>query len=137
MGKLVARAKDLPLKEFYRQYQKLLMESLKLNVTPKKNANVLQHMMGYFKEQVSADEKTELLELIEAYRKGYIPLIVPITLIQHYVRKQDQPYLKQQVYLSPHPFWRIECEAASGSTSAHRRSSRCSRRTVRPGARAR
>ena len=103
MGKLVARAKDLPLKEFYRQYQKLLMESLKLNVTPKKNANVLQHMMGYFKEQLSADEKTELLELIEAYRKGYIPLIVPITLIQHYVRKQDQPYLKQQVYLSPHP----------------------------------
>jgi len=103
MGKLVAQAKDLPLKEFYWRYQKLLMESLKLNVTPKKNANVLQHMMGYFKEQLSADEKTELLEVIEAYQKGYVPFIVPITLIQHYVRKYDQPYLKQQVYLSPHP----------------------------------
>ena len=103
MGKLVAQAKDLPLKEFYWQYQKLLMESLKLNATPKKNANVLQHMMGYFKEQLSADEKKELLEVIEVYRKGYTPLTVPITLIQHYVRKYDQPYLKQQVYLNPHP----------------------------------
>jgi uncharacterized protein YbgA (DUF1722 family) len=103
MGKLVAQAKDLPLKEFYWQYQKLLMESLKLNATPKKNANVLQHMMGYFKEQLSADEKKELLEVIEVYRKGYTPLIVPTTLIQHYVRKYDQPYLKEQIYLNPHP----------------------------------
>jgi len=59
--------------------------------------------MGYFKEQLSADEKRELLEVIDYYRQEYIPLIVPITLIQHYVRKYDQPYLKQQVYLNPHP----------------------------------
>jgi len=103
MGKLVARAKDLPLKEFYWQYQTLLMESLKLNATPKKNANVLQHMMGYFKEQLSADEKKELLEVIEVYRKCHTPLIVPITLVQHYVRKYDQSYLKEQIYLNPHP----------------------------------
>jgi len=68
MGKLVAQAKDLPLKEFYRQYQTLLMESLELKTTPKKNANILQHMMGYFKEQLSADEKQELLEVIDHYR---------------------------------------------------------------------
>ena len=103
MGKLVARAKDLTLKELYRQYQTLLTESLELKTTPKKNANVLQHMMGYFKEQLSADEKQELLEVIDHYRQEYIPLIVPITLIQHYVRKYNQPYLKQQVYLNPHP----------------------------------
>jgi len=103
MGKLVARAKDFPLKELYRQYQTLLTESLELKTTPKKNANVLQHMMGYFKEQLSADEKQELLEVIDHYRQEYIPLIVPITLIQHYVRKYNQPYLKQQVYLNPHP----------------------------------
>ena len=103
MGKLVASAKDLPLKELYRQYQTLLMESLELKTTPKKNANVLQHMVGYFREQLSADEKQELLEVIDHYRQEYIPLIVPITLIQHYVRKYDQPYLKQQVYLNPHP----------------------------------
>jgi uncharacterized protein YbgA (DUF1722 family) len=60
-------------------------------------------MMGYFKEQLSSDEKQELLEVIDLHRQEYIPLIVPITLINHYVRKYDQPYLKQQVYLNPHP----------------------------------
>jgi uncharacterized protein YbgA (DUF1722 family) len=103
MGKLVAQAGDLPLKELYHQYQTLLIKSLELKTTSKKNANVLQHMMGYFKEQLSSDEKQELLEVIDHYRKGYIPLVVPITLISHYVRKYDQPYLKQQVYLNPHP----------------------------------
>jgi uncharacterized protein YbgA (DUF1722 family) len=103
IGNLVARAKDLSLKELYQKYQTLLLESLELMTTPKKNANVLQHMMGYSKEQLSSDEKLELLEVIDFYRKGYTPLIVPITLINHYVRKHDQPYLKQQVYLNPHP----------------------------------
>jgi len=103
MGKLVAKAKDLPLKELYQKYQTLLMESLYLKTSPKKNANVLQHMMGYFKEQLSSDEKQELLEVIDLYRKEIIPLIVPITLINHYVQKYDQPYLKKQIYLNPHP----------------------------------
>jgi uncharacterized protein YbgA (DUF1722 family)/uncharacterized protein YbbK (DUF523 family) len=103
MGKLVAKAKELPIRELYQQYQTILMEALQLKATPKKHANVLQHMMGYFKEQLSADEKQELLEVINYYRQEYIPLIVPITLIQHYVRKYDQPYLKEQVYLNPHP----------------------------------
>jgi uncharacterized protein YbgA (DUF1722 family)/uncharacterized protein YbbK (DUF523 family) len=103
MGQMVARAKDLPLKELYRQYQALLMESLLLKTTPKKNSNVLSHMMGYFREQLSSDEKQELLEMIDHYRQGYIPLIVPITLISHYVRKYNQSYLKQQIYLNPHP----------------------------------
>jgi len=103
MGKLVAQAKDIPLKNLYQQYQNILMEALQLKTTPKKNANVLMHMMGYFKEQLSSDEKQELLEVIENYREEYIPLIVPTTLINHYVRKYDQPYLKQQVYLNPHP----------------------------------
>jgi uncharacterized protein YbgA (DUF1722 family)/uncharacterized protein YbbK (DUF523 family) len=103
MGKLVAKAKDLPLKELYQKYQTLLMESLELKTTPKKNANVLQHMIGYFREQLTSDEKQELLEVIDHYRQEYIPLIVPITLIQHYVRKYDQPYLKKQIFLNPHP----------------------------------
>jgi uncharacterized protein YbgA (DUF1722 family)/uncharacterized protein YbbK (DUF523 family) len=103
MGKLVAKAKEVPIKELYQQYQAILMEALRLKTTPKKNTNVLQHMMGYFKEQLSSDEKKELLEVIDRYKQGYIPLIVPITLIQHYVRKYNQPYLRQQVYLNPYP----------------------------------
>ena len=103
VGKLVAKAKEIPLKGLFQQYQTLLMEALRSKTTPKKNANVLMHMMGYFKEQLSSDEKQELLEVIEHYRQEYIPLIVPMTLMNHYVRKYDQPYLKQQVYLNPHP----------------------------------
>jgi len=103
LGKLVAAAKSISPKQLYPQYQALFMEALKLKTTVKKNINVLQHMMGYFKKQLSADEKHELLETFDQYREGYIPLIVPLTLIKHYVRKYDQPYLKQQVYLNPHP----------------------------------
>ena len=103
MGKLVAKAKGIPLKDLFQQYQTILMEALQLKATPKKNANVLMHIMGYFKEELSSDEKKELLEVIDNYRQEYIPLMVPITLINHYVRKYNQPYLKQQVYLNPHP----------------------------------
>jgi uncharacterized protein YbgA (DUF1722 family)/uncharacterized protein YbbK (DUF523 family) len=103
MGKLVAQAKDLSLKQLYQEYQALLMEALKLKATPKKNASVLQHTMGYFKGRLSFDEQKELLEAIGRYREGYIPLIIPVTLINHYVRKHDEPYLRQQVYLNAHP----------------------------------
>jgi uncharacterized protein YbgA (DUF1722 family)/uncharacterized protein YbbK (DUF523 family) len=103
MGKLVARAKEIPLKELYQQYQKLFLEALRLKSTHKKNANVLTHILGYFKEYLSGDEKQELLEIIDLYRQGTVPLIVPITLVNHYVRKYNQPYLKEQYYLHPHP----------------------------------
>jgi len=103
MGKLVAGAKSLPAKELYGQYETLLMDALKLKATARKNTNVLNHMTGYFKKQLSHDEKQELLEIIEQYRLGYIPLIVPITLINHYTRKFREEYLGKQFYLKPHP----------------------------------
>ncbi len=103
MGKLVARAKEIPLKDLYEEYQKLFMEALRLKSTPKKNANILTHILGYFKKLLSADEKQELLEIIDLYRQETIPLIVPTTLVNHYVRKYDQPYLREQYYLHPHP----------------------------------
>jgi len=103
MGRLVGQAKAFALGELYQSYQRLLLEALRLKTTIKKNANVLQHMMGYFKKELSADEKQELLEIIGLYREAYVPLIVPITLMNHYIRKYDQPYLKEQYYLQPHP----------------------------------
>ena len=60
-------------------------------------------MIGYFKKNLSSAEKEELLQIINDYRQGYIPLIVPITLLNHFVRKYDQPYLQRQYYLDPHP----------------------------------
>jgi len=103
MGRLVAQAKDLKIDEVYARYEFLLMEASRLLATVKKHTNVLQHMMGYFKKQLGPDEKQELLEVIGAYHDEFIPLIVPITLFRHYVRKYDQAYLRDQVYLSPHP----------------------------------
>lgn len=104
MGKLVAAPKDIAVQDLFGQYESLLMEALRLKTTPKKNVDVLQHMMGYFKKQLSADEKKELLEMIDRYQKGLLPLLVPLTLIIHYVRKYDQPYLRKQIYLNPYPF---------------------------------
>ena len=103
LGRLVADGKALLEEELFREYQSLLMDALKLSATIKKNVNVLQHLMGYFKRQLTADEKQEVLEVIEHYHQGHFPLIVPITLINHYVRKYEQPYLKLQYYLNPHP----------------------------------
>jgi uncharacterized protein YbgA (DUF1722 family)/uncharacterized protein YbbK (DUF523 family) len=103
MGRLVAQGKALNTSEALGRYQTLLMEALALRATVKKHVNVLQHMMGYFKKVLSADEKKELLEIIENYYREQVPLIVPITLINHYVRKYDEDYLAGQYYLNPHP----------------------------------
>ncbi len=103
MGKLVANQRSMPREELLDKYQVLLLEYLSLKGTPKKHVNVLQHMLGYFKKQLTADEKTELLEIIGDYQRGYIPLIVPVSLLRHYVRKYEQSYLQRQVYLNSHP----------------------------------
>lgn len=103
LGRFIARARDLPLNELLEKYQAELLEVLKLKTTPKKNANVLMHVMGYFKEQLSSDEKKELLDAIELHRNGTAPVLVPITLVNHYVRKYRDPYLLKQYYLNPHP----------------------------------
>lgn len=103
MGKLVARAGEIDIEALYRAYLELLMKGLRLKSTVAKQVNVMQHVLGYFKKDLSADEKQEMLEVIAGYRHGQTPLIVPITLLNHYVRKYRQPYLQQQVYLNPHP----------------------------------
>jgi uncharacterized protein YbgA (DUF1722 family) len=103
LGRLVAGGKGVPPRQLFESYGRQWMEALKLRATPKKNANVLAHMAGYFKNQLSPEERAELAEVVDSYRKELIPLIVPVTLIKHYVRKYDQPYLKSQCYLNPHP----------------------------------
>lgn len=103
LGKLVAEQKNYSPEKLRIEYISTLMEGLKLIATIKKNTNVLQHIAGYFKDKLSAAGKAELQELINNYHKGLIPLIVPVTLLNHYVRKYDDAYLKRQVYLHPHP----------------------------------
>ena len=103
MGRFVANSGKRPGKIFYQRYAELLMTSLKYKSRPRKNSNVLMHALGYFKKTLSSDEKQEMIQVIDAHRLGLTPLIVPITLLNHYVRKYDQPYLKEQVFLNPHP----------------------------------
>jgi uncharacterized protein YbgA (DUF1722 family)/uncharacterized protein YbbK (DUF523 family) len=103
MGRLVAWAGQVTPGELYDEYQRLLMKAVRLPATPAKHVNVLQHALGYFKRQLSADEKQEMLELFVQYRQAVVPLSVPITLLNHYVRKYRPPYLDEQVYLHPHP----------------------------------
>ncbi len=102
LGKIVAHVKieDTGTMD---TYCVTLVEALRLIATVAKNTNVLQHIMGYFKKDLEHAEKEELLEIIDRYRRGFIPLIVPVTLLNHYVLKYDHPYLKNQYYLNPHP----------------------------------
>ena len=103
LGRIVAKAGTLESDELITIYQGNLMAAMRLKPTIKKHVNVLTHMMGYFKKQISSDEKQELLQVIEDYRQHHVPLIVPITLMNHYVRKFNDTYLKEQYYLKPHP----------------------------------
>lgn len=103
MGKMIAQAGKLDHNELIGQYQESLMAAMRLKPTIKKHVNVLMHMMGYFKKLISADEKQELLSVINQFHECIVPLIVPITLLNHYIRKFNEPYLNKQYYLNPHP----------------------------------
>ena len=102
MGRLVANTSKRDA-GVYQSYEELLLRAMRLPATPPKHVNVLQHAMGYLKKQLSAEEKRELLDIISSFRRQEIPLIVPVTLLNHYVRKYQITYLAQQTYLNPHP----------------------------------
>lgn len=103
LGKLVAAAKRARRDELHASYLRMLFEGLRFPATIRKNTHVLQHVAGYFKDRLSADKKQELQGVITNYRRELVPLIVPITLLQHYVRKYGAEHLKQQTYLNPDP----------------------------------
>jgi uncharacterized protein YbbK (DUF523 family)/uncharacterized protein YbgA (DUF1722 family) len=107
IGRLVAfhtgQKKEISRQELFSRYEELLLTGLTMHATAKKNTNVLQHIMGYFKKELSPAEKAELQDVITSYHDHLVPLIVPITLLRHYVNKYEKQYLKGQAYLSPHP----------------------------------
>ena len=103
LGKLVASGKSLKPSELKDNYANIFMEALTLKSTPKKNTDVLLHMMGFLKKVLYKGEKEDILNTIEDYRKELLPLIVPVTLVRHQVKKHNIEYLLDQVYLNPHP----------------------------------
>jgi uncharacterized protein YbgA (DUF1722 family) len=103
LGRIVANARAIDRATLAGEYERGFMAALARLATPERHANVLQHMLGYFKTTLDRAERAELLDTIEEHRRGDVPLIVPMTLFRHHLRRHDVSYLKGQTYLEPHP----------------------------------
>jgi len=103
LGRMVAGARGLSREVLEQRYIDGFMQALAQLATARLHTNVLQHMAGYFKDRVDAASKRELAETITDYRDGLVPLVVPLTLLRHYVRRFEVAYLAGQTYLQPHP----------------------------------
>jgi len=103
LGRVVAGAGRLPRQELREQYERRFMAALRLVATPKRHANVLMHMAGHLKKLLDAGSRRELMESIDEYRRGLVPVVVPLTLVRHHVRVHGVEYLRGQTYLEPHP----------------------------------
>jgi uncharacterized protein YbgA (DUF1722 family)/uncharacterized protein YbbK (DUF523 family) len=103
LGRLVAAQKRPRAESAIGRYGTLLMEGLAVPATVRKHTNVLQHIAGHCHDHLAPAERRELAALIDDYRRGLLPLIVPITLLRHHVARHEVVYVRDQVYLFPHP----------------------------------
>lgn len=103
LGRLVAKAGRTPMDELLPAYGAALMQCLTVHATAKRHANVLQHLLGYLKKELDAADKAELVRLVEDYRNGLVPLVVPLTLLMHHFRRHPVPWIEGQTYLNPYP----------------------------------
>ena len=103
LGRLAATAGRTLTSAKLAEYHALLMEAYAVPATRGRHANVLAHMAGYFKRDLASDDRGELVRIVDEYRRGLVPLVVPLTLVNHHVRRLGVRYLADQVYLSPHP----------------------------------
>jgi uncharacterized protein YbgA (DUF1722 family)/uncharacterized protein YbbK (DUF523 family) len=103
LGRIVANAEKRSAQETADIYITELMAALTRRATRRAHTNVLQHIQGFLKRNIDREDKKELVEVIESYRLGHVPLIVPVTLLRHHFRRQPDPFIAQQTYLNPHP----------------------------------
>jgi len=103
LGALVAAAASMPRAEVKARYEAGIMRGMATLATPRKHVNVLQHMLGYFRKVLDDQSRAELAAMVADYQQGLVPLIVPITLFRHHVRRCGVSYLAGQTYLEPHP----------------------------------
>jgi uncharacterized protein YbgA (DUF1722 family)/uncharacterized protein YbbK (DUF523 family) len=103
LGRLVADAGRRPMPELLDEYAAVFAAALAVRATRGRHTNALQHMAGFLSEGLAAEDRTELAAVVEEYRRGLVPLVVPLTLLKHHVRRAGAAYLADQVYLSPHP----------------------------------
>ena len=103
LGRLVAQVDRYQPKDLIKGYGKIFMDALAVTATRRKHVNVLQHLIGHMKGRLTKSERSEIDNLIEDYRQGLVPLVVPLTLVKHYVVRYEISYLRGQIYLNPHP----------------------------------
>jgi len=103
LGPLLANLRHTDLQELATQYFSQLMQCLKKPARRGGHCTALQHLAGYFKRVLKPQEKQELSALINDYRRGTVPLVVPITLLKHHLLNHPDSYLAEQAYLQPHP----------------------------------
>ncbi|NVK21765.1 MAG: DUF1722 domain-containing protein [Kangiellaceae bacterium] len=103
LGRLVANDGSKHIHTIISEYEQLLMQALRTVASSKSHTNVLYHILGYLKRDISSEAKQELIKIIEQYRKGVVTLIVPVTLINHYINQFGSNYISNQAYLNPHP----------------------------------
>jgi len=103
LGRLVASAAGMPRAELRGAYESRFMRTLALVADARRHTNVLMHMAGHLKKQLDGPSRQELAATIDEYRRGLVPLVVPITLLRHHARQHDTSYLLGQSYLEPHP----------------------------------
>jgi uncharacterized protein YbgA (DUF1722 family)/uncharacterized protein YbbK (DUF523 family) len=103
MGKIVANSRKLRFEEYMEKYEQLL--NVLLQYPPKYTAhvNVLMHAFGYFKAKLSDAEKAFFLDQLELYRTGGIPLFDLQYLLNSWVIRFDEEYLKTQSYFNLYP----------------------------------
>ncbi len=97
------RVSALSRAELEARYGRLFMTALRVKATRARHANVLHHILGFLKRDLDARDKAELVEVIAEYHRGLVPLVVTLTLLKHHLARHDVPYLREQVYPSPHP----------------------------------
>jgi uncharacterized protein YbgA (DUF1722 family)/uncharacterized protein YbbK (DUF523 family) len=103
LGGLLARLDSAPLDTLAERYIGDVMRALKAQASRKLHVNVLQHLLGYLRKHVDDVNRAGLVDVIDDYRRGLVPLVVPITLLQHHFRSNPNPYISRQVYMNPHP----------------------------------
>jgi uncharacterized protein YbgA (DUF1722 family)/uncharacterized protein YbbK (DUF523 family) len=103
LGNLLGNMGKTDPQELGPRYFSELMAALKKCATRGTHSNVLQHLSGYLKQAISGEDKQEMQQVISQYRRGIVPLVVPLTLLKHHLRQHPDPYIAQQVYLQPHP----------------------------------
>ena len=103
LGRLSASANKDNIEQISARYIFDLMSCLKKTANRGHHVNVLQHIQGFLKTKLDSEDKIELIETIERYRKGQLPLIVPITLLKHHFRKKPDPFISESYYMSPYP----------------------------------